>query len=122
MSEHHSNTGTPCLHCGACCATFRVSFYWSEATARGIPDSLTEQVNPWYSCMAGTNQPSPRCPALQGAIGREVACIVYSQRPSPCRELQAGDKKCNKARVRHGLNPLVIHQQQPFQGTMAGSK
>jgi Fe-S-cluster containining protein len=106
MTELHADTGNPCLHCGACCATFRVSFYWAEAEALGLPERLTEQVNSWYSCMAGTNRRSPRCQALQGAVGAEVACGVYSNRPSPCRELQPGDEKCNKARLRHGLAPL----------------
>ncbi|MGZ3238894.1 MAG: YkgJ family cysteine cluster protein [Burkholderiaceae bacterium] len=96
----------PCLNCGACCATFRVSFYWAESTATGLPDRLTEKINSFYSCMAGTNQPSPRCHALEGNIGEHVACTVYDQRTSPCRELQAGDGKCNKARARHGLPPL----------------
>jgi Fe-S-cluster containining protein len=56
MSLADSN---PCLDCGACCASFRVSFYWSEAEARGLPAELTEQVNAWFSCMAGTNQARP---------------------------------------------------------------
>jgi Fe-S-cluster containining protein len=98
----------PCLNCGACCASFRVSFYWAESTAIGLPDRLTEQVNSFYSCMAGTNQPSPRCHALQGEIGGAVACTVYEQRPSPCRELQAGEEKCNRARARHGLPPITL--------------
>jgi uncharacterized protein len=98
----------PCLNCGACCATFRVSFYWAESTAAGLPDRFTEQINSFYSCMAGTNQPAPRCHALQGTVGKEVACSVYEQRTSPCRELQAGDEKCNRARAKHGLPPLVM--------------
>jgi Fe-S-cluster containining protein len=110
MSERHSSTGNPCLDCGACCATFRVSFYWAEAEARGLPERLTEQVNSFYSCMSGTNRPSPRCQALGGTIGGDVACKVYAERPSPCRDLQPGDEKCNKARVRHGLAPLVVQQ------------
>lgn len=103
----HITAENPCLTCGACCATFRVSFYWAESAATGLPERLTEQVNLFYSCMAGTNQPSPRCRALEGTIGVQVACGVYSQRTSPCKELQAGDEKCNKARAKHGLPPLT---------------
>ncbi|ENJ4382725.1 YkgJ family cysteine cluster protein, partial [Salmonella enterica] len=36
----------PCMTCGACCAYFRVSFYWAEgddASGR-VPASLTEPV------------------------------------------------------------------------------
>ena len=101
-----STEPNPCLDCGACCAHFRVSFYWSEAEARGLPEALTEQVNPWFSCMAGTNQSSPRCVALGGEVGKAVACTIYEMRPEPCREVQAGDAKCNRARARHGFAPL----------------
>lgn len=98
----------PCVRCGACCASFRVSFYWAEATELGLPDGLTERVSPLYSCMAGTHSKAPRCMALDGEIGGTVACSVYAQRPSPCREVEAGDAKCRSARQRHGLPELPI--------------
>lgn len=96
----------PCQTCGACCAHFRVSFYWSEALARGLPESLVEQVNPWMSCMAGTQGSAPRCAALQGTVGTGVSCTVYPQRPETCREVQVGDNKCARARARYDLPPL----------------
>lgn len=102
----HPDTN-PCLDCGACCASFRVSFYWSEGEARGLPDELTEQVNAWFSCMAGTNQARPHCVALTGSVGGATSCRVYTQRPSPCREVQAGDSQCAKARAWHGLHALI---------------
>jgi len=100
----------PCLACGACCMAFRVSFYWAEAAVRGVPDALTEQVNPHYLCMAGTNARNPRCAALQGPPGGPVSCTIYEQRPEPCREVQIGDDKCVRARARHGLPPLPASQ------------
>jgi Fe-S-cluster containining protein len=108
----------PCIACGACCATFRVSFYWSEAEASlggSVPIALTEQVSPQHRCMKGTNQKNPRCIALEGTIGQEVGCTIYEQRPSPCREfgvqwhedhftIIAEDLvRCNRARVQRGL-------------------
>lgn len=110
MSEHHPNTDNPCVRCGACCASFRVSFYWAEAPVRGLSERWTEQVNPWHSCMAGTNQSAPRCNALHGVVGQAVTCSTYAQRPSPCREVEVGDEKCNKARARHGLTPLAADE------------
>jgi uncharacterized protein len=80
-----------------------VSFYWAEADARGLPLELTSKVNERFSCMAGTDLPKPRCGALAGKVGEHVACTVYAQRPDACREVQAGDEKCLKARARHGL-------------------
>ena len=107
MSEPNDN---PCLSCGACCMAFRVSFYWAEADARGLPAHLTEQVNQHFLCMAGTNASAPRCAALHGAAGGPVACSVYEQRPEPCREVQVGDDKCLRARARHGLPALPTRQ------------
>lgn len=95
-----------CQQCGACCAFFRVSFYWAEATQLGLPDSYLEQVNAHLACMAGTNRATPRCHALHGEVGQRVTCGVYTTRPSPCRELQPGDEQCNKARAGHGLAPI----------------
>jgi Fe-S-cluster containining protein len=95
----------PCRQCGACCASFRVSFYWAEA-APNLPQPLTEKLNPWMSCMAGTNSDTPRCHALLGKIGEAVSCDIYDQRPSPCREVRPGDEKCGAARARHGMAAL----------------
>jgi Fe-S-cluster containining protein len=83
-----------------------VSFYWSEAESLGLAPALTQQLNPWMACMAGTHAPSPRCQALSGAIGAAVTCSAYEQRPSPCREVQVGDARCLQARAHHGLAPL----------------
>ncbi len=95
-----------CQRCGACCANFRVSFYWGEAWSRGLPDAMVEQVTPTLACMAGTNRAEPRCLALQGCVGRQVHCSVYALRPGPCREVMPGDAKCEQARRRHGMPPI----------------
>lgn len=85
--------------------SFRVSFYWAEAPARGLPEALTEQVTPHIACMAGTNAYRPRCAALGTGTAGPMACGVYEQRPSPCREVAIGDDKCRRARALHGLPP-----------------
>jgi Fe-S-cluster containining protein len=100
-----------CQQCGACCAHFRVSFYWAEATQLGLPESYVEQLDRHRGVMAGTNHPAPRCRALQGEIGTQVTCLQYPARPSPCREVQPGDEKCNTARAKHGLEPLDSRQE-----------
>ena len=94
-----------CLSCGACCAYFRVSFYWAEGI--DLPENYSEPVNSIYSCMTGTNQKSPRCIALQGVIGQHVSCGVYEQRSSSCKEVQVADVQCNKARAAHHLIPFI---------------
>jgi len=106
----------PCIECGACCAHYRVSFHWSEAErflGGETPAELTTRVSPHRVAMQGTCGSRPRCIALDGEIGRSVACRVYAQRPSPCREFQASwvagahSERCDAARAVHGLPPLT---------------
>lgn len=105
----------PCIRCGACCATYRVSFYWAETDAAPggtVPTALTDKLTPQLAVMRGTDCPEPRCVALEGTIGGEIRCGIYAQRPTPCRELQPAwadglpSEQCDRARIRHGLPPL----------------
>ncbi|MFN3586727.1 MAG: YkgJ family cysteine cluster protein [Moraxellaceae bacterium] len=101
---------SPCQQCGACCAHFRVSFYWAEADdAEGgtVPAHLTNQRSPTLRCMKGTDSSRPRCIALEGDVGGHVSCGIYASRPSPCREVMPGDEQCLRARAAHGLPPLT---------------
>ncbi|BAE74659.1 hypothetical protein SGGMMB4_03081 [Sodalis glossinidius str. 'morsitans'] len=106
-----SGDGNPYLSCSACCAFFRVSFYWAEADdgAGQVPAALTEPLTPFLRCMSGTNEP----PALQGQIGKRVSCTLYASRPSPCREFQMSSEDgranaaCDRARAHYGLPPLA---------------
>ena len=101
-----------CLSCGACCASFRVSFYWAEASdgSGSVPAELTEELDPWRRCMRGTWSDTPLCTALEGEVGSRVSCTIYSQRPSPCHAVNEGDAQCLRARERWGLG---IPQQLP---------
>jgi Fe-S-cluster containining protein len=98
-------TQDACLSCGACCTFFRVSFYWAEGL--NMPEHYTEPVSAVYSCMSGTNQPAPRCLALQGTVGQQVSCGIYEARSSSCKEVQIADAQCNKARAAHKMIPFV---------------
>jgi uncharacterized protein len=117
MSDPEHTAQSPCMSCGACCAFFRVSFYWGEQVSAGgvVPDELTQKVNPQFSCMQGTGSKPARCVALAGTIGEAVACTIYEQRSSTCREFAMSGEgedglhnpECDKARAFHGLAPLV---------------
>lgn len=105
----------PCVSCGACCATYRVSFYCGEVDefpGGVVPTGLVEMVTPTMACMKGTGSQPPRCVALRGKVGERASCAIYEFRPSPCREFAPfaavgqGDDACNDARRRHGLPPL----------------
>ena len=113
----------PCLTCGACCAFFRVSFYWGETDDNPggtVPLELTEDITPFYRAMRGTNQKNPRCTALGGKVGESASCSIYNQRPTPCRDfgvhfvdgkLLANSEeleRCNHARAHYGLEPLTV--------------
>ncbi len=101
----------PCITCGACCATFRVSFYWAEAdpfVGGTVPPELTEKISSSLVAMKGTNQSACRCVALEGEIGGDIRCGIYEQRSSTCREFESGSEACLRARNRHGLTDSLI--------------
>src|SRR5690606_33534367 len=101
------STDLNCQQCGACCAQFRVAFYWGEsdeAPGGTVPSALTEPLRPNVLCLRGTNGARPRCEALLGDIGGQVGCAIYAQRPSPCRKVMPGDPQCMRARRAHGLH------------------
>lgn len=75
----------PCSDCGACCRYFRVSFYHGELDTQPgglVPAELCTQITPFRACMKGTEAGSGRCIAL----GDDMRCGIYEQRPSVCRE------------------------------------
>lgn len=105
----------PCLSCGACCATFRVSFSKQELyNQTKVPIDAVEDVGGGQMAMKGTNKKySPSCLCLDGRIGQKVSCQIYENRPSPCRKFEASyehgfkNYKCDEARAKHGLSPLT---------------
>ncbi len=107
---------SPCLSCGACCAHFRVSFYWGECQSAGgtVPDDLTLQVTSHHACMKGTEKNPARCVALVGVPGERVSCSIYENRSSTCRgfdiynEDGSVNEGCSKARQLIGLPPVQI--------------
>lgn len=104
----------PCMTCGACCAYFRVSFYWAEGDDAGgaVPADLTEPLTPFLRCMQGTHHKPCRCTALRGTPGASASCAIYANRPSPCREFAMSgegnvrNEACDRARAHYGLPPL----------------
>ena len=72
-----------------------------------VPDGLAVEVTHSTCRMRGTDHVPARCAALTGTVGGTVGCGIYEWRPSPCREFEAGDAACHRARARHGLAPLA---------------
>lgn len=110
-------TAHPCLRCGACCAHFRASFYWTEGddqTPGGVPVAMTRQLSPHLRVMLGTEGSKPRCIALKGEIGRSAHCEIHPLRSSSCRDFPPAyedgvtpNPRCDAARLRWGLVPLT---------------
>lgn len=107
----------PCQSCGACCSFFRVSFYWREAekedSPHPVPTEFWEEGPGSFRVMKGTApKHKPKCLALKGEIGKFVACQIYENRPTPCRNFTASyedghhHERCDQARAKHGLAPL----------------
>ena len=119
-STYHLNpmsNENPCTSCGACCASFRVSFHWSETDrvrTGGVPLETTADLDLHRSAMLGTLSSPPRCVALTGWVGSSVACAIYERRPGVCRELEPSyrngmqSEQCDRARLAHGLRPLTL--------------
>lgn len=81
----------PCMTCGACCAYFRVSFYWAEADDAGglVPSALTEPLTPFLRCMSGTNQrqsAARRCQAtsVTPSTALFMKTVPHRAANSPC--------------------------------------
>jgi len=112
MLGYAVETVSPCQSCGACCAIFRVSYYWGEA----VPEGYFEETSPMFRSLKSKKdlEGRPRCNALNGEIGVSVACEIYSERPSPCHDFRysyedGGPKepRCDEARSKFGLLPLM---------------
>src|SRR5262245_9130967 len=103
-----------CLLCGACCA----SPFDGEGYIQVEPedrDRLRSLALPVIEMEASgerllllstrlDGQGKRVCRALEGKVGRRVACSVYEDRPHLCREFEAGTPECLAARRAIGLS------------------
>lgn len=106
----------PCLTCGACCASYCVSFPEAETDdmpGGTVPAHLTVSRPEARRAMKGTVGANPRCLALEGRVGFGVLCGIYENRPSPCRgfgiswENNRHNGQCDRARALFGLQPFA---------------
>lgn len=90
-----------CRACGACC---REGFDAVEISPRSAfrkkhPDLV--EVTPMGRL--GVKRAGPRCACLHGDLARGFSCVVYADRPKPCRDVEVGGEACRFARARVGL-------------------
>jgi uncharacterized protein len=91
-----------CQTCGACCA-----HKWSWPVLRRDRSDAVEipkdMVRLDYPLMKTVQN---RCVALEGIVGREVACSIYQNRPRACAQFISGSPLCLEARKAAGFKDL----------------
>ena len=91
-----------CTTCGVCCdlplvvpiarsETERFSEYWEIYPDESVSDAVIERMLP-------RDAESGRCIHLAGELMIDIGCRVYADRPSPCRDFEAGSDRCHEYR------------------------
>jgi len=98
-----------CLNCGLCCTSdtdINLRVYLNNKEWGSIPEkykpSFEWQKNHigFKSCDGGFC-----CKALNGVIGENVQCEIYSNRPEKCQQFEKGSDRCLELRK---LNKRVL--------------
>lgn len=97
----------PCRPCGACCAVLRIHFPLSDGPR--VPAHLVDPTIPDHARMKRRSDGA--CVGLDGEPGRATRCVLYVDRPDPCRAFQPStaaevNPYCDDARARIHLPPL----------------
>jgi Fe-S-cluster containining protein len=102
-----------CTACGACCCNPDENRaegfpYYIEISSKSrlLTDATLRKryvVNDPDGTPHMRLDPSGRCSALQGPLGKRVRCLIYADRHRGCKLVQAGDDACLKARRERGI-------------------
>jgi len=103
-----------CQTCGACCVQFgrydgNAYVYLDRDEARVLRRlGLPVVPGPFGSSCLGARRYEgaggrPACSAFTGQLGKACGCSAYAERPSVCREYEAGGELCQQARQQAGL-------------------
>ncbi|HSI03068.1 MAG TPA: YkgJ family cysteine cluster protein [Myxococcota bacterium] len=103
-----------CQRCGACCTntTANESEGYRDYVAVEPGDGIRKRKDLMKRFVILNNEGEAhlkldaegRCAALRGALGRKVWCVIYADRPSPCRRVEAGSKLCLTYRRDKGID------------------
>jgi hypothetical protein len=90
-----------CATCGACCREGydSVTVEADDPVVAKHPALIVR--HPTYLEIA---RDGARCTALRGGAGAAYHCVIYDDRPTCCRDLEAGGEHCLTARRRVGLS------------------
>lgn len=100
MSEQYD-----CRACGACCNSFTDLFYYARVLDTDSKKLVSVAMPDGRRALPVIQNSSPlgRCVYLEGEVGIEVNCSIYSDRPWVCQQFTIGGKSCLAARKRIGL-------------------
>jgi hypothetical protein len=90
-----------CQECGACCraAYDSVTVDADDPVVMLRPDLVVDRGTYLEVRRAGD-----RCAVLAGGDDEPFTCVIYADRPRPCREFERGSENCLIARRRVGLS------------------
>lgn len=102
-----------CTTCGACCCNpeenRREGYAWyvevRDTKLLDKPDLAKKHVVYDPDGVPHLRlDPSGRCSALVGKLGKRATCSIYALRPKGCRLVEPGDARCLLARREQGID------------------
>lgn len=102
-----------CDNCGACCSAFIVEADYLDATREPKIYQIDPSISPGQLrndglCIVLWDEKARACPMLTDGLKPGTKfCSIYPTRPSDCVLVEAGDAKCQQARMQKGLKPLL---------------
>ena len=104
-------TDYDCQRCGACCVDYFGTTGYIQLTAdeKERMRRMSLPVVLWHGQeLLGTRPHAGPggetcCVAFTGEVGSHCACTIHPDRPSACREFEAGSEGCKFARIEVGL-------------------
>lgn len=98
-----------CDKCGACCQSLIVEAGYYDALREprlfqiGTPPADRDKLRSGEHCVVLHDIETSACPFLDGQTNH---CGIYQTRPQCCVGVEAGDVKCQQARMYKDLPPL----------------
>ena len=99
-------TSPDCTRCGACCSFFPPGGIAVLAQDGEVPEAVIDFDEDGFRCMAVVPNTN-RCVCLTGNVGAHVSCSIYGNRPTTCRDFEAGSKRCLMIRRAAGLEVIM---------------
>lgn len=100
-----------CTACGVCCA-FALMVPVTMADSERLSDIVeitfdSEHPDIAVDRVLSRSRENGHCINLQGNLGEEIGCRIYEDRPSVCREFEAGSDRCHEYRRIYGIEPQL---------------